>query len=208
MREQRALVVDDHPIIRDGIKQLLVRAFPSLHIRDSQGTDGVLDEICSYPWAFVTLDINLPGQNGLHIIRETQGCCPTVPIIVFSLFSEDQYGPRALRAGAAAYVSKDRSPLELVEVVQSVLRGEKKGQSKPPARALSTRETEVLNLLGKGMNRQQIAHELGINEKTVSTYRARLLHKLDARTTVNLLRFASDEGLLSADQAPTGWGPS
>jgi DNA-binding NarL/FixJ family response regulator len=202
MSEQQALVVDDHPIIRDGIKQVLVRAFPSLHICDSPGTDRILEEICSYPWAFVTLDINLPGQNGLHIIREIQGCCPTVPIIVFSLFSEDQYGPRALRAGAAAYLSKERSPLELVEVVRSVLRGEKKGQSKPAGRGLSTRESEVLTLLGKGMNRQQIARELGINEKTVSTYRARLLHKLDARTTVNLLRFAADEGLLGNDQAP------
>lgn len=202
MHEQQALVVDDHPIIRDGIKQLLVRAFPALHIRDSSGTDRVLEEICSYPWAFVTLDINLPGQNGLHIIREIQGCCPKVPIIVFSLFSEDQYGPRALRAGAAAYVSKERSPLEFVEVVRSVLRGEKKGQGQPAAPVLSIRETEVLTRLGKGMNRQQIAQELGINEKTVSTYRARLLHKLNARTTVNLLRFAADEGLLGADQTP------
>ena len=203
MREQQALVVDDHPIIRDSIKQLLARAFPALHIRDSSGSDRVLEEICSFPWAFVTLDINLPGQNGLHIIREIQVCCPKVPIIVFSLFSEDQYGPRALRAGAAAYLSKERSPLELVEVVRSVLRGEKKGQSPSAAPVLSSRETEVLTLLGKGMNRQQIAHELGINEKTVSTYRARLLHKLNVRTTVNLLRFAVDEGLLGADQAPT-----
>ncbi len=208
MREQQALVVDDHPIIRDGIKQLLVRAFPSLHIRDSSGAAGVLEEICSYPWAFVTLDINLRGQNGLHIIREMQGCCPTVPVVVFSLFPAEQYGPRALRAGAAAYVSKERSPVELVEVVQSVLRGEKKDQNTPTARALSGRETEVLNLLGKGMNRRQIAQELGINEKTVSTYRARLLHKLDARTTVNLLRFAAEEGLLEADPAPTYCEPS
>ena len=202
MSEQQALVVDDHPIIRDSIKQLLVRAFPSLHIRDSSGTDGILEEICSYPWAFVTLDINLPGRNGLHIIRELQGCCARVPIIVFSLYSEEQYAPRALRAGAAAYLSKERSPLELVEVVRSVLRGEKKPQSHA-APMLSNRESEVLTLLGKGMNRQQIAHELGINEKTVSTYRARLLHKMNARTTVNLLRFAADEGLLDADSATT-----
>ena len=106
MSEQQALVVDDHPIIRDSIKQLLARAFPSLHIRDSSGTDGILEEICSYPWAFVTLDINLPGRNGLHIIRELQGCCARVPIIVFSLYSEEQYAPRALRAGAAAYLSR------------------------------------------------------------------------------------------------------
>src|SRR5262245_40577558 len=111
---QQALVVDDHPIIRDGIKQLLLLVFPSMTIRDSSGAEGVVEEICGFPWSFVTLDINLPNQNGLHIIKEAQTCRPEIPIIVFSLYSEDQYGPRALRAGAAAYVSKARSSIELV----------------------------------------------------------------------------------------------
>jgi two-component system, NarL family, invasion response regulator UvrY len=128
MSEKRALLVDDHPIIRDSLKQLLQKTFPSILIRVSTGTDSVLEEICSYPWTFVTLDINLPGQNGLHIIRKIQTCCPQIPIIVFSLFSENQYRPRALRAGAVAYVSKEGSPLKLVEVIKSVLGGKPKGE--------------------------------------------------------------------------------
>lgn len=196
MDGKQALIVDDHPIIRGSLKQVLEQTFPSLLIRDSPGTEDVLEEICSYPWTFVTLDINLPGQNGLNIVRKVQGCCPHIPIVVFSLFPEDQYTSRALRAGAAAYVSKARSALELVEVIKSVLRGEIKSGEPITQVVLSTREIEVLRLLAKGLDREEIAIALGINEKTVSTYRTRLLQKLDARTTVDLVRYALDEGLL------------
>ena len=196
MSEKQALLVDDHPIIRDSLKQLLQKTFPSILIRVSTGTYSVLQEICSYPWAFVTLDINLPGQNGLHIIRKIQTCCPQIPIIVFSLFSENQYRLRALRAGAVGYVSKEGSPLKLVEVIKSVLGGKPKASEKVIRIVLSPRETEILTLLAKGMNRQEIAEALTIDEKTVSTYKARLLQKLDARNTVDLLRLATNEGLL------------
>jgi len=196
MDEKQALIVDDHPIIRGSLKQVLQQTFPSLLIRDSPGTEDVLEEICSYPWTFVTLDINLPSGNGLNIVRKVQGCCPQTPIVVFSLFPEDQYTSRALRAGAAAYVSKARSASELVEVIKSVLRGEKKSGEPITQVVLSTREIEVLRLLAKGLDREEIAKVLGISEKTVSTYRTRLLQKLDARTTVDLVRYALDEGLL------------
>ena len=196
MDEKQALIVDDHPVIRESLKQVLQQTFPPLLIRDSPGTEDVLEEICSYPWTFVTLDINMPGENGLNIVRKVQGCCPHTPIVVFSLFPEDQYTSRALRAGAAAYVSKTRSVLELVQVIKSVLRGEKKSGEPITQFALSTRETEVLRLLAKGLDREEIATSLGIHEKTVSTYRTRLLQKLGARTTVDLVRYALEEGLL------------
>jgi two-component system, NarL family, invasion response regulator UvrY len=194
MDEKQALIVDDHPVIRESLKQVLQQTFPPLLIRDSPGTEDVLEEIC--PWTFVTLDINMPGENGLNIVRKVQGCCPHTPIVVFSLFPEDQYTSRALRAGAAAYVSKTRSVLELVQVIKSVLRGEKKSGEPITQFALSTRETEVLRLLAKGLDREEIATSLGIHEKTVSTYRTRLLQKLGARTTVDLVRYALEEGLL------------
>jgi DNA-binding NarL/FixJ family response regulator len=196
MSDKQALVVDDHPIIRESLKQFLQETFPSLLIRDSPGTEDVLEEICSYPWTFVTLDINLPGENGLNIIRKVHACCPQIPIVVFSLFPEDQYTSRALRAGAAAYVSKARSASELVQVIKSILRGEKKSGEPMTQMVLSTRESEVLRLLAKGLDREEIATSLGIHEKTVSTYRTRLLQKLDARTTVDLVRYALEEGLL------------
>ena len=196
---KQALVVDDHPIVREGVKELLQRAFPSLEIKDSSGTDEVLKEICASPWAFVVLDINIPGQNGIEIIKKAKVCCPAVPIIVFSLYLERQYGARALRAGAVAYLSKDRSPKDLIETVRMVLEG---GFNKKPREAnliqplLSDREVQVLGLFVRGMSRKEIAHALSISEKTVSTYRGRLLDKLDVRTDVELVRYAVEEGLV------------
>ena len=196
---KQALVVDDHPIVRDGIKEVLQRAFPSVVIKDSSGTDGVLQEICAQPWAFVVLDINLPGQNGLDIIKKTKARQPDIPIIVFSLYSERQYAARALRAGAVAYLSKERPPRDLIDTVKTVLEG---GPIKKPREVLvsqpvlSDREVQVLALFVRGMSRKEISQELNINEKTVSTYRARLLHKLDVKNLVELIRYAVEEGLV------------
>jgi DNA-binding NarL/FixJ family response regulator len=196
---KQALVVDDHPIVRDGIKELLQRAFPSVVIKDSSGADGVLQEICGQSWAFVVLDINLPGQNGLDIIKKTKASQPDIPIIVFSLYSERQYAARALRAGAIAYLSKERPPRDLIETVKTALEG---GPIKRPREVmvsqpvLSDREVQVLALFVRGMSRKEISQELNINEKTVSTYRARLLHKLDVKNLVELIRYAVEEGLV------------
>ncbi|HSA63255.1 MAG TPA: response regulator transcription factor [Nitrospira sp.] len=196
---KQALVVDDHPIVRDGIKELLQKAFPSVTIKDSSGADGLLDEVCSYPWAFVVLDINIPGQNGLDIIKKTKARRPEIPIIVFSLYPERQYAARALRAGAAAYLSKERPPGDLVEIAKSILEG---GAIKKPREVLvsqpllSDREVQVLSLFVRGLSRKEISQELNINEKTVSTYRARLLHKLGVRNLVELIRYAVEEGLV------------
>ncbi|HJT20068.1 MAG TPA: response regulator transcription factor [Nitrospira sp.] len=193
---KQALVVDDHPIVRDGVKELLQRAFPSILIKGSSGADGVLEEVCGYPWAFVVLDINLPGQSGIDILKKARSRCPTVPIVVFSLFSEPQYAARTVRAGAAAYLSKDRSPLDLIDAVKTALRGgpvkEPRDGSMPP---LSDRERQVLASLAKGMSGKDISKELNINIKTVSTYKVRILQKLGLRNVVELIRYATEEGL-------------
>ncbi|HEU4683754.1 MAG TPA: response regulator transcription factor [Nitrospira sp.] len=194
---RQALIVDDHPIVREGVKELLQKAFPFILIKDSSGADGVLNEMCSCQWAFVVLDINLPGQNGIDVIKKARVSCPDVPIVVFSLFPERQYAARALRAGAVAYLSKDRPPPDLVEAVESALRG---GPAKKPREravpVLSDREVQVLTYLAKGLSRKEISKELGIDGKTVSTYKARLLQKLGLRNIVELIRYATEEGLI------------
>src|SRR5690348_14858181 len=148
MSMKHALVVDDHPIVREGVRELLQSAFPSIAVKASSGHQGVLEEVCGHPWAFVVLDIGLPGHNGIDIIKHAQACSPTIPIVVFSVFAEDQYAARALRAGASAYLSKDRSPLDLVNAVKMALEGKSAGM---PGDAmaqpvLSDREIQVLNL--------------------------------------------------------------
>jgi DNA-binding NarL/FixJ family response regulator len=195
---RRILVVDDHPVVRDGIRDLLQKAFPSIEVKVSSGGPGVLEDVCGTSWSLIVLDINLPGHNGLDIIRQTKVCCPT-PIIVFSLYSERQYAARALRAGAVAYISKERPPGELITAVTAILEGKPVDKPREVLVAqpmLSDREVQVLGLLVRGLDRKEIAEELNISEKTVSTYRARLLQKLEVRNTVELIRYAMDEGLV------------
>jgi DNA-binding NarL/FixJ family response regulator len=192
---QQGLIIDDHPIVREGIKDLLQKAVPSIWLKASSGTDGILEEVCSEQWAFVILDINLPGHHGLDIVKTAKTRCPETPILVFSLYAEEQYATRALRAGAVAYVSKDRPPSALVESVKATLRGETvKCSVRHPV--LSDRERQVLRLLVKGMKRLEMARQLAINEKTVSTYKTRLLQKLGLRNLVDLVRYAVDEHLV------------
>ena len=137
-------------LVRERIKAILQKAFPSILIQECAGTAQVLKRICSERWTFVILDLNLRRHNGLSFIRQIKKCCPTVPMIVFSLFSEGRYAQRALRAGAFAYVSKDRSPSDLVEVARNVVRGAKAPNMSDGHILLSKRETQVLELLGDG----------------------------------------------------------
>lgn len=196
---KQALVVDDHPIMRGGVRDLLQQAFPMLLIKESAGGDGVVEEICRSDWAFVVLDISLPGGNGIEILKKAKAVCPDVPIVVYSLFPEAQFAARALRAGAAAYLAKDREAHELVAAVKMALDGKptKKPRGSSQSRPmLSDREIQVLTLFGKGMSRKETAELLRINAKTVSTYKARLLQKLGLRNLAELVRYATDEKLV------------
>jgi DNA-binding NarL/FixJ family response regulator len=139
---QQGLVIDDHPIVREGLKDLLQKAVPALSITTSPGTEGVLEEVCGRHWAFVVLDLNLPGFHGLDIVKQAKSHCPKTPILVFSLYAEEQYADRALRAGAVAYISKDRPPSALVESVKAALRGGNGATaSRPTPNALRARNS-------------------------------------------------------------------
>jgi DNA-binding NarL/FixJ family response regulator len=193
---KQALVVDDHPLVCDSVKELLEKNFPRLQVQTSIGRDNLVEEVCGKPWVFVVLDINLPTQHGLDIVKQAKVRQPQTPIIVFSLHAESQYAARALRAGAVAYLSKDRSPTALVGLVKQILEGKKIRTLITERPVLSDREMQILTLIGRGMKRSEIAIDLGINEKTVSTYQSRLLQKLELRTVVELVRYAVEEGLI------------
>ena len=141
---QQGLVIDDHPIVREGLKDLLKKAVPALSITTSPGTEGVLEEVCGRHWAFIVLDLNLPRFHGLDIVKQAKSHCPKTPILVFSLYAEEQYADRALRAGAVAYISKDRPPSALVESVKAALRGGTVQRPLVRHPMLSERETQVL----------------------------------------------------------------
>ena len=196
---KQALVVDDHPIVRKGVKDLLKATFPFLVIRDSSGDTDLLEKLRARPWAFVMLEINVPAQNGIDIIKQIIAQHPSLPIIVFSDYPEKQYAARALRAGAIAYLSKGCQLKDLVGAVRLALKPNKKRPEKRLFKPqLSDRETQVLSLLVKGMSRREISQILSINEKTVSTYRFRIFGKLQVRNTVELLRYAIEERLVQS----------
>ncbi len=198
-KPRRALVVDDHPLVCQGIKELLQTHFPSLEVKTSIGGNEVLQEVCGSPWAFVVLDINLPAQNGLKILKQASARCPEVPIIVYSAHSERQYGGRALRAGAIAYFSKENAPGELVEMVRQILGGSRIRRPTNKQFALSARERQVLTLLARGMRRVDMAQQLKISEKTVSSHKTNLILKLELRNVVELIRYAIEEGFAKDD---------
>jgi DNA-binding NarL/FixJ family response regulator len=191
---KHALIVDDHPVVRHGLKELLETTFPSLKVKTSAGGDGVIQEVCGTPWTFIVLDVKLPDASGLSVLHDIKACCPQIPIIVFSGHFERRYAARALRAGAIAYLSKGRAPHEVVELVRQILGGTKIQRPIAKQPTLSARELQVLTLLGKGMRRYEIAKKLKISEKTVSAHQANLLLKLDLRNLVELIRYAIEEG--------------
>jgi DNA-binding NarL/FixJ family response regulator len=198
-RMRNALIVDDHPVVRGAIKELLEKAFHDIRVTESDGKTSVVNKICSANWAFVVLDMNLPDRNGLDILKAVKATGNKVPIVVFRLYAEDQYAARALRAGAKAYIAKDRPARDLVDAISTVLAGGRTRTSPSsisPGPVLSDREIQVLTLWTKGMSRKEITHFLRIHEKTVSTYRARILLKLNARSVVDLIRYAAEEGFV------------
>ena len=195
----QALLVDAHPIVRKAVKQVLQTAFPLICVKESSGGNDVVGQICGYPWALVIMDIHLPGQNGIEIIKKAKASCPMTPIIVFGTYSERQYAARAFRAGAIAYLSKDRSLDDFINTVRTAFdrrqpqkRREATGSE---SMVLSDREVQVLKLFVKGLSRREIARELKIKERTVSTYKTQIIEKLDLRNFAELIHYAIEEGI-------------
>lgn len=206
----KCLVVDDHPIVRQGICALLGRALAGATVAEAASAAAALAAIQREPWDLLVLDIALPDKHGLEVLKEAKLLRPALPILMLSLYPEREFALRALKAGAAGYLSKDRDPDELIGAVKVVLAGgryitsslaeqlaqQMTGQrALAPHEGLSDRELEVLRLLGQGKTVSGIAEELALSVKTVSTYRTRLLEKLRLQTTAELVRYAIEAHL-------------
>lgn len=211
-RRIRIIVADDHPIVRKGLCQI-VNGDPSCHVVAETATaDETLSAARQTPCDVVVLDLGLPGAVGLSALKALREQLPDVPVLILSVAPEDQFGARAIRAGAAGYVSKRGAPDQLVEAIRRVAAGGlwvslATGQTlardvlRPPARVgtsalrLSDRELEVLRMLGSGLSGEAIAVRLGVSGKTVSTYRSRLLIKLGLDSTAALIRYSIEHGI-------------
>jgi two-component system invasion response regulator UvrY len=207
------LLVDDHAVVRRGLRELLGEEFPSAEFGEAASGAEALAQIAKRPWGLVILDVSLPGRDGLEILKEALALRPGVPIMMLSVHAEDQYAIRALRAGAAGYVTKETAPEDLTAAVRKILQGGKyvsprlaeqmvaalatrDGTTQLLHEGLSDRELQVLRMLAVGKSVKEIGLELALSEKTISTYRTRIIGKMKMRSNAELMRYALRAGLV------------
>ena len=206
----RVTIVDDHPIVRRGLKDTLSAETDIVVVGEAARSEEVLAALSASPCDVVLLDISLPGRGGLDVLKDIRRGFPDVRVLVVSTHDESHYAVRAMRAGAAGYLTKTSPPEELVRAVRQLMRtgryiNEEVGAALaqfaqddrpgPPHERLSDREHEVLRLLTAGKTVSDIANELSLSVKTVSTYRSRLVEKLGVRTTSELVRYGLEHKL-------------
>lgn len=207
----RVLLVDDHAVVRRGVRDILTEALGNVAFGEAGRPSEALEKLQHDPWDVVILDISLPGRGGVEALRDIKRLRPKIPVLVLSMHAEEHYALRALRAGAAGYVNKEGAAEELAGAVRKVLMGgthvsarlaetlAKNLQSgdRPAHERLSDRELEVLRGLAAGKSVKEISVSLSLSEKTVSTYRTRLLEKMQMHSNAELIQYALHEGLVS-----------
>ena len=207
----RLLVADDHPVVREGLRRILDETPGMRVVGEARDGEEVLVQVGRLPADILLLDVSMPGPGFLGVLESVRAREPTLRVLVLSVHPEDQYAVRALRAGAAGYLTKDHSPEALVEAIRKVAlggtyvsaalaerlaRGLHSDAGVPEHEALSDREYEVLCFLGSGRTVKDIAATLGLSVKTVSTYRSRLLQKMGFEANADLVRYVATHGLL------------
>lgn len=202
---KRILIVDDHDVVREGVKRILNERPGASVFGEARAAPDALRLVREQDWDVVVLDLSLGGRSGLELLKELKQIRPRLPVLILSMHSEEQYAHRAFKAGAAGYVTKDSSAAELAVAVNKVAAGGKyitstlaeklifdleRGSDRPPHEILSDREFEVMRLIASGKTVTDIAGLLSLSDKTISTYRARLLEKMGMMTNADLIRYA------------------
>lgn len=212
MNPMRILIVDDHAVVRRGLQQIVLDAYEDLVFGEATRAQEALDMVHRQKWDVIILDISMPGRSGLDVLKEIKRDQPSTPVLVLSVHPEDQFATRVLRAGAAGYMTKETAPEELVKAIDKVIAG---GRYVSPALAeilagdlqkdedelsihkkLSNREYEVMIMIASGKTVSEIAEDLSLSVKTVSTYRARVLEKVRMKGNAELTRYAIKQGLI------------
>lgn len=207
------LLADDHPYLRRGLVQILADEFPGAVIGETSNVPELLEQASTRAWDVVVLDLNMPGRGGLEGLHELKRLFSNLPVLVLSVHPEDQFAVRVLRAGGAGYLTKESAPQELVQAIKAVLRGgkyitpqvaellashihQRGDQNQPLHSALSDREDQVFRLIAGGRTMTEISDQLSLSIKTVSTYRSRILEKLNLKTNADLARYAVQHHLV------------
>ncbi len=201
----RVLIADDHAVFRRGLKEIIGEAFPKVTFGEARTAEEAVVFVRRQDWEIAILDISMPGLSGLDILDDLRRLRPKLPVLFLSMHPEEQYARRALKSGASGYLTKDSIPDELKDAVRRILTGGRyvsatlaeklafdlrKGADTPLHELLSAREFQVLRMIASGKSVKQIADEISLSVKTVSTYRARILEKTGMKTTADLIRYA------------------
>jgi len=207
----RILVADDHAVVRQGVKQILADVRDMLVKDEAQNGTETIDKVMKYEYDVVLLDISMPGRSGLEILEEIKAQKPKLAVLILSMHPEEQYAVRALRAGASGYLTKASAPQELIGAIRKVAGGGKyvttsqaeklAGElevdpQKLPHERLSNREYQVMLMLAQGRSVSDIAEELYLSVKTISTYRTRVLDKMGMRKNAELTLYAVHNNLI------------
>ena len=209
---KRILICDDHSAMRKGVKDILSAAFSEIEFGEAKNAVEVLKKVKEKKWDILILDMDMPpGRNGLEVLQQMKEEEIKIPVLIFSLHPEEQIAIRTLRTGAAGYLSKDVADEELLKAVQHILSGRKyitpslaeqmatqleNPENKPPQELLSDREYETLLLMAKGKTTSEIAEELSLSVSTISTFRARILEKMNMKTNAELVAYALRNNLV------------
>lgn len=207
----KILMADDHAIVRRGLRQILNESSAPCQVDEASSGQEVLKKVYDGTFDILVLDISLPDRNGLELAREIKSVKPKLPILMLSVHPEEQYAIRALKAGVAGYLNKESAPEQLVQAIERIVAGGRyispalaetlaatvggEGESEPHE-TLSDREFTVLLRIGAGKSVSEIADELGLSVKTVSTYRTRILEKMNMNSNADLIRYVIDYELV------------
>ena len=207
----RILIADDHQIVREGLKQILAETSDMAVVAEASNGQEVLIRLDKNTVDVVMLDISMPGRSGLDILKQLRSDYPKLPVLILSMYSEEQYAMRALRAGASGYLTKDSAPEELIDAIRKIFSGKKyvsaslaeklavyldEGQEKPLHQALSDREYQVMCMIASGKAVKEIASNLNLSVKTISTYRSRILDKMRMKSNASLTHYAIHNQLI------------
>jgi DNA-binding NarL/FixJ family response regulator len=205
------LVADDHAIIRDGLRKILADTDDLVVAGEATNGNAAIEKVRERDWDLVVLDLTMPGRNGLDLIRQIKAERPKLPILVFSMHQEEQYAVRAMRSGASGYLSKQSDGDLLISAMRKVAGGGlfvtpkvsellardvTRPSDAPPHTLLSNREFEIFTSIVRGMTLTDIAQALSLSIKTVSTHKTHILEKMNASSSVDLVRYALEHGLL------------
>jgi len=205
------LIADDHAVVRRGLREILADALPGAGFSEAGNGDEVLSQLGKTTVAMLVLDINMPGRSGVDVLRDVKHAYPRLPVVILSVHPEEQYAMRCLKAGAAAYINKDSASEELANATRKILSGGRyisaslaeklidnldESADKLPHESLSDREHEVMKMIAAGVPLTEIGERLHVSVKTISSYRARIMEKMQMKSNAELTRYAITHSLI------------